>query len=155
MWWSPTARTSCRGAAGLSRAPALRAPGQVRLTQVQVTQVPVTQVPVTQIQVHPLHESLTDIHPPAGRDHVADGGRRSGGLGGIPAIAGLGAARGGLSYHSGRDVLSRRRSRGDGLVGDVPTGAAVWPGARSEPDDVNQFDWQFGDHASVWPRSEH
>ena len=43
----------------------------------------------------------------------------------------------------------------DGFVRDLSAGAAVRPGARTEPDDFDQFVWQFGDHAAVRSRSEH
>ena len=47
------------------------------------------------------------------------------------------------------------RSRGDGLVGNVSSGASVRPGSRPEPDDLDQFIWQFGHHAAVRPRPEY
>src|SRR5207302_1844564 len=33
--------------------------------------------------------------------------------------------------------------------------AAIQPGNRTEPDDLDEFIWQFGDHTAVRTRSEH
>ena len=73
----------------------------------------------------------------------------------LSATAGLRPAGGRLPNHSGSDVLSGRRSRCDGVVGDFAAGAAVRAGSRTDPDDLNEFVWQFGDHAAVRARPEH
>ena len=57
----------------------------------------------------------------------------------LPAAAGLGAAAGGLSDDSGRDVLSGRQPGRDGLGRHRAARAAVRPGAGPEPDDVDQL----------------
>ena len=76
-------------------------------------------------------------------------------MGRVSAIAGLGAAGSRLSDHSGGDVLSGRGPGCDGFVGHVAAGAAVRAGPRTEPDDLDEFVWQFGHHAAVRPRPEY
>src|SRR5271156_3047960 len=102
-----------------------------------------------------LHESFTFIRSPASGDHAVDGGRAAGGGGCIYATARLRAAGGRLSNHSGRNVLSGGGSRGSGFVGDFTAGAAVRSSARAEPDDLDEFVRQFGDHAAVRARPEY
>ena len=139
-------RTNSREAAGLNRAPQDR-PASIRRRRPSARQV--------QVQAAQVHESFTIIHSSAGGNHAAHGGRAAGGLGCIHAIASLGTAGGRLPDHSGGHVLSGSGSGCDGFVGHVSAGAAIRPGARPEPDDVDQFIWQLGDHAAVRPRSEY
>ena len=61
---------------------------------------------------------------------------------------------GGLPDHPGRDLLSGREPRRDGLVGDRAARAPVRPDARAEPDDVDELERQLGDHAAVRPRPQ-
>src|SRR5258708_7378788 len=102
-----------------------------------------------------LHESFTIIHSPAGGDHAVDGGRPAGGRSCLLATSRLRAAGSGLPNDSSRDFLSGCGSRRHGVVGDFASGAAVWAGSRTEPDDLDEFVWQFGDHASVCARPEY
>ena len=55
------------------------------------------------------NESVASVHSPAGGHSPADGGHHAGRHRGLPAASGVGAAGGGLSDHSGDDVLSGRR----------------------------------------------
>ena len=50
------------------------------------------------------------------------------------------------------DVLSGREPGCDGVVGDGSARTAVRAGAGPEPDDVDQFVWQLGDHAAIRAR---
>src|SRR6266481_5470402 len=102
-----------------------------------------------------LHESFTTIHSPAGGNHAVDGGRATGGRSCLLATSRLRAAGSRLSNDSSRDVLPGCGSRCHGVVGDFASGAAVWAGSRTEPDDLDEFVWQFGDHASVCTRPEY
>src|ERR1700722_3343906 len=145
-------RISCKPAARLSRGiphrPALQA---------ETAETPAVEAAAAMqaLQELPHHEPVTLIYSSPGRDHIADGGRVAGGLGGVYAVAGVGAAGSRLPNHSGGDVLSGRRSGCDGVVGDFAFGAAVWPGSRPEPDDIDEFVWQFGHHAAIRTRPEH
>src|SRR5437879_5028332 len=103
----------------------------------------------------PAHESFAIIHPAACSDYPSDGGCAAGGMGRLPAVAGLCVAGGRLPDNSSGDLLSGSGSGCDGVVCDVAAGAAVWTSPRLEPDDLDQFIWQLGDHSAVWPRSEH
>src|ERR1700757_3639472 len=80
-------------------------------------------------------ESIQAVHSAAGRHHIAHGGDFAGGLCGVPATARLRPAAGRLSHHPGANVLSRCQSRCDGVVRYGASRAAVWPSARTEPDD--------------------
>ena len=66
-------------------------------------------------------------------------GSAAGRRGRLQAVAGLGAAAGGLSDHPGGHVLSGSQPGGDGVVGHRAARTPVRPGARAEPDDVDQF----------------
>ncbi len=87
----------------------------------------------------PRHEPVTNFYSSAGGHHFAHGGPHAGGIGGLSATAGFGSAGSRLPHHSGRDFLSGRRSRRDGLFGDRAAGAPVRPGPWPEPDDFDQF----------------
>src|SRR5579859_3575699 len=156
------ARTNCRGAAklsrGLRRLRRLRTAHRgLRLGVTAGTSGPpeFRVLTVAEFQWRQVHESFTVIHSSSGRDHAPDGRRAAGGLGCIPATASLGAAGSRLPNDPGGDVLSGSRSGGDGLVGDFPVGAAIRPGARPDPDDFDEFIWQFDYHVAVRPRSEY
>src|SRR5271165_4068697 len=138
------ARTSCSEAVALSHAVLARTPARAR---------PAAMAPhISNLQELRVHESVTVIHSPAGRHHAAYGRRVARGLGRVHAVAGLGAARGRLPNYPGGDVLSGSRSGGDGIVGDLSSGAPVRPGTRPEPDDLDQFVRQFCDNPAVRSR---
>src|ERR1700685_686322 len=145
-------RISCKPAARLSR-------GMPRLPAlpVETVETRAVETPAVTRALQELrhHEPVTPIHSSSGRNHASDGGRVAGGLGGVHAVAGVGATRSRLSHHPGGDVLSGSRSRCDGVVGDFAVGAAVWPGSGPEPDDLDEFVWQFGDYAASRARPEH
>src|SRR5438876_899474 len=63
------------------------------------------------------NEPVSAIYSAAGRDVADDVWRPAGRDSRLPAAARVCLARGGLSDNSGDDVLSRRRSDGDGVVG--------------------------------------
>ena len=73
----------------------------------------------------------------------------------VPAAAGLGAAGSRLPDDPGRDVLSRRQPRRDGVVGDGAARAAVRPDAGPAADDVDEFDGALGRSRCSSPRAEH
>src|SRR5215467_10188937 len=87
----------------------------------------------------PGDESVTAVHPAAGGHHVADGWRRSGGLGGLSPATSVRASTGGLPHDSGANVLSRRQPGSDGLFGHRATRAPIRPNSRSESDDFYEF----------------
>ena len=61
------------------------------------------------------NEPVPAVHPPADRDLAADGRPAARRRGRLPAAARLRAAAGGLSDDPGRDVLSGRQPRRDGV----------------------------------------
>ncbi len=73
----------------------------------------------------------------------------------IPATSRLCSAPGGLSHNSGHHFLSGRGAGGDGFISHSAYGAPVRPGSRTEPDDLDQFFWQLGDHAAIQSGTEH
>src|ERR1035438_6295188 len=89
-------------------------------------------------------EPISAIYFTAGRDLVADGRNHAGRHRGIFPVARLRLAAGGLSHHSGADVLSWRQPRRDRHYRHGSTRKAVRPGARLEPDDLDQFGWGLG-----------
>ena len=100
-------------------------------------------------------ESLPDLHPAAGGDVADDGRRGAGRCRCFPATAGLGAAAGRLPDHAGPDVLPRREPGGGDVFDHRAARKAVRAGAGTDADDVDQFLWQFADHAAVFARSQH
>ncbi len=70
-------------------------------------------------------------------------------------LPGVGAAGSRLSDHSGRDVLSGRESRRDGVIGDRAARAPVRPGARAAADDFGEFRRQFRHHAAIQSEPGH
>ena len=98
---------------------------------------------------------LAPVHSAARRDLAADGRHPARGHRGLSAVARVGAAGGRLPDHSGPHVLSGREPRRDGFVGDLAAGAPVRPGARPQPDDLEQLVRQFGDHAPVRTQPQH
>src|SRR5271168_2367028 len=111
--------------------------------------------PGSKVQELRRHESVADFYSPSGGHSVAHGGHHAGGVGGVPATSSLRPAGSRLSNHSGDDVLSGGKPGCDGVIGDRAIGAAIRPGTRPEPDDLDQFVWQFGHHAAIWTRSEY
>src|SRR6185295_8084382 len=95
------------------------------------------------------------FHSAAGSDRPTDGGIGVGGHHRLPAVADLCIAASGLSNHSSTDVLSGREPGGNDFGCDSSARAAIWPGARAEPDDLHQLVRQFADHASVFTGSEY
>ena len=77
------------------------------------------------------------------------------GVTGFPATAGFGAASGRLPDHADPDVLPGREPGGSDVFDHRAARKAVRPGARTDADDVDQFFWQFADHAAVFARSQH
>src|SRR5439155_19068984 len=65
----------------------------------------------------------------------------------VSTTTGFGAPSGGLSDHSGRDVLSRREPGGHVLVSHGAARAPVRTSARLEADDLDKLVCMFGDHA--------
>ena len=74
-------------------------------------------------------ESVTPIHPAAGRHHPADGGDSGRGHDRLSATAAVGAARGRLPDHPGADLLPGREPRGHHLGHHRAVGKAVRPDA--------------------------
>src|SRR6266576_3958981 len=166
--WSPTGRTSCKEARTLSREAVHRArtrqhpsrerwsvqewdrknQGQQNLDGVRIVHLNGEQAAIQLPATRP-HESLTHIYSPPGCNHAA------GGLGCVHAVTGISSSGGRLSDDPGSDVLSGSRPGRDGFLGDLAAGAAVRPGTRTDPDDLDEFIWQFGDHTAVRTRSEH
>jgi multidrug efflux system membrane fusion protein len=101
------------------------------------------------------NEPVAPVHSAARSNVSVHAGDRAGGRSRLQATAGVGAAAGGLSNHSGSYLLPRRQSRCDGLVDHRSFGAPVRPSSRPEPDDVHQFAGQLHHHAPVRPRSEY
>ena len=102
-----------------------------------------------------LHESVPYFHSSARRDVSADGGRHAHGHRGVSAVAGFSSARGRLSNHSGRDVLSRREPGCHGVVSHCAARTPVRPGAWSAANDIDQFAGQFRHHAAIQSQSEY
>src|ERR1700686_2607636 len=95
-----------------------------------------------------LLEPVATIHYAAGRDLTSDGrdyARRDRGL---YTATGFRAARGRLPNNSSGHLLSGRQSDRDGDYGDRAAGAAVWPVAGPEPDDLHKF-WRNVGHCSA------
>src|ERR1700719_3595876 len=101
------------------------------------------------------NEHIQAVYFTAGRHHIDDGGDLAGGLRGLSAVAGLGAATSRLPDHSGADLLSRCQPGRNGIVRDGTAGAAVWPGSGPESDDVDELVRQFDHHAAIRSRSEY
>ena len=100
-------------------------------------------------------ESVPDLHPEAGSHLTDDGGRGARGFRCVPATAGLGAAAGRLPDHANPDVLPRREPGGGDVVDHRAARETVRAGPGTDADDVDQFFWQFADHAAVFARSQH
>src|SRR5882757_9326383 len=109
---SPTARTNCRKAARLSR-------GNRAFPQRLRTNPPLPAPTLLSLRLPGdlRDESLAAVYSAARCNHAADGGRDSGGPGGLPPVARFRVAAGGLPDHSGPDVLSWRQSGRDGVFG--------------------------------------
>ena len=102
-----------------------------------------------------LHESLPAIHSSSGCNGSADGCALSGGRRGVLPASGFGAARGGLSDHSGTHFLSGGESGCGCLGGDRSAGAAVRPSCRTEPDDIDQRGRRLGHRDAVPAQPEY
>src|ERR1700676_3900806 len=100
-------------------------------------------------------ESFTYFYSSARDHHHANGGHPARWCGGLHAVAGFGVARGGLSDHSSNHVLSWRKPRRDGVIGDRSARTSVRAGARTPTNDLHQFRWKLGDHASIQPQFEY
>ena len=81
-------------------------------------------------------ESLTSIHPAAGRDFVAHGRDPARQASSPTRQLPFGPAAGGLSDHPGRHVLSGSKPGRRGDHGPRAAGASVRPDARAQPDDL-------------------
>src|SRR6202011_6094882 len=101
------------------------------------------------------NESVTAVHSAASSNNVVDGRDSACGFRSVQATADLGAAASGLPHDPGVDILSRRQSGRDDVVGYRPARAAVRPDSRLEPDDLNEFVWQLDHHAPVRARSQY
>src|ERR1700676_3562654 len=97
----------------------------------------------------PRDESFPAVYSAASGYHTADGGNRVGGDRGIPATAGFRAAASGLPNHTGFDVLSRRQSGSDGVLGNCPSGTRLRANPRPAANDLDQFLWQFHHHPAI------
>ena len=71
------------------------------------------------------------------------------GMLGVQVPAGRRLARSGLSDHPGADLLSRRQSGRDDVLGHRAAGSAVRPDAESQPDEFGEFGRRIGHHAAV------
>src|SRR6516164_826174 len=100
-------------------------------------------------------ESVAPIHSAAGCYIAADGGDSSRGIRGLLAVARFGASRSGLSHNSGSDLLSRSKSRCDGVGGNGTTREAIRTGSRVEPDDFDEFGRQLDYRAAIRARIEY
>src|SRR5579864_7194005 len=85
------------------------------------------------------HEPFAAIYSPAGGHLAFDGGHFACRWRRLSAVAGFGAAEGGLPDDPGDDVLSGGKPGGDGLIRDVSFGAAVWTNTGVEPDDLDEL----------------
>src|SRR5215469_8188935 len=100
-------------------------------------------------------ESVAPLHPAAGGYIAVDGGDSSRGIRGLLAVARFGASRSGLSHNSGSDLLSRGKSRCDGVGGNGATREAIRTGSWIEPDDFNEFGRQLDHRAAIRARVEY
>src|SRR5258708_30805017 len=148
--WSPTARTNCKTAARLNRAnpaypsrPAARAPP------------PATALHTPRPPGDLREESVAAVYSAARCNHAADGGRDSGGTGGVSPVARFRPASGGLPNHSGADVLSRRQPGRDGVFGHGAAGTQLRPNPRLAADDFHEFVWKFSHHPAIQSGLEH
>src|SRR5258705_2542018 len=148
--WSPTARTNCKTAARLNRAnptspscPAARPPP------------PAPTLHSPRLRGDLRDESVAAVYSAARCNHAADGGRDSGGTGGLSPVARFRAASGGLPNHSGADVLSRRQPRRDGVFGHGAAGTQLRTNPRTVADDLDEFVWKFSHHPAIQSGLEH
>ena len=88
-----------------------------------------------------------------GWNDAAHGGDLVVRLGGLRAPAAVDLAAGRLSDDPGADVLSRRQSGSDDVVGYGAVGTPAWPDARAEPDDLGEFGRRLDHHPAIQPRS--
>src|SRR5882724_4934369 len=95
-------------------------------------------------------ESFSALHSTPGRYVSIDGGNSVGGNRCVPATPGLCFAGGRLSDYPGDYVLSGGESGCDGLGSHCSARTAVWASAGSEPDDLNEFGRQLGNHLAVF-----
>ena len=98
-------------------------------------------------------ESVTPVHPAAGRDHAADGRDPARRHRRVSRAAAVRAARGRLPDDPGGHALSGREPRRDDLVDHRAARAPVRADAGLEPDVVDELGRRVGDHAAVQPRS--
>src|SRR5947209_1792528 len=84
-------------------------------------------------------ESVPDLHPPACSDVAHDGRSGPRWYCRVPAVAGLGAAAGGLPDDPGADVLSGRRSGSDDVGRYRAARKTIRASAGSDADDVDQL----------------
>src|SRR5260221_13373808 len=101
------------------------------------------------------NESVAAIHFAAGRHGSVNGRDLAGGGRRLQAVACFGAAPSRLSDDSGDDVLSWRRARRDGLIGDRSPGTAIWTGAGAVANDVQQLRRLLGDHIAIRAGAEY
>src|SRR5947209_8815131 len=109
MWWSSTARTSCRTAAksprhslaGITEAAVEVLPSRRARTALQQRNLPAAS------REELRDEPVTAVYSAAGRHHAADDRHPSRRLGGLSAAARLRSAAGRLPHDSGANVLSR------------------------------------------------
>src|SRR5579864_707781 len=112
-------------------------------------------IPANRIREPLRNEPVPSFHSSPGRDIAYDVWRTAGRHRCLSATAGFGPARGGLSHDPGDDVLPRRRSHRNGVIGDCSLGATVRTSAGLEPDDLEQFARKLDHYAAVQSRSEH
>src|ERR1700739_666445 len=97
------------------------------------------------------NEPVAAIYITAGSDDAIDDRHHALGHVGVQISARGCAARGGLSDHPGADLLSRRESRRDDLLGDGAAGGAVRADAEPEPDEFRELGRFFRHHAAIRP----
>src|SRR5580698_2582164 len=85
------------------------------------------------------NEPVTAVYSAASGDDTIDDRHHAVRHAGVQVPARRGAAGSRLSDHPGADLLSRRQSRRDDVVGDRAAGSAVRPDAEPEPDELGEF----------------
>src|SRR5713101_4243763 len=100
------------------------------------------------------NESLSSIHPTAGRDVATNAGHSAVRHYRVSPAAAVGAAGSGLSHYPGRYSLSRREPGRNDFVDHRSAGAPVRPDAGSQSDVFHELGWRVGNHAAIQPRVE-
>jgi RND family efflux transporter MFP subunit len=94
-------------------------------------------------------EHFRAFYTAADRYVAFDGGRRFDGPAWLLPVARVGLAPGGFSHHPGYGAVPRRRPGCNGLIGNDPSGAAVWADQWAVPNDFHQLIRQFQHHPAI------